>query len=636
MADESPRYWWQAPDRNAHREVFATADRICQQQQMQRETIVDYLEMYSNGNVAGLGLNAEGSPNFRRYFYQRGSNAAPRFNISAAVVDTVVSMVAYNPPIPQYLTTGADYGLIRKAKKKTRVLQGQMHHLGEPLCRRGFRDACKTGLGAVWGGVGDDGLPKIERVSMLELLVEHMDGIYQTPLSIHRTRSCVSKEWLLSRYPKKDLDQPIRMAGADAQRTLMNRFLPATWAAGQMCDLIESIHLPVGDRPGRRTLCVSTATLEDEEWEDEQFPVALWRYRERDFGFYGSGLIEAAYETQMRVDDLCERNAKSQRLASTMKLINPNGEGTLKKSQITNEIGEVYDINGDRAVQVITYSGTLDDLQAQIDLELNRLLFVEGISASQAAGDGASQGLTSGVAIRAEEDSRASRMVSPIEMYQRGCLETAKLIERLNDRVAKKKPSFVPSGKLKSGRQTFLNSSTWRDLTIPRGQVEIDMFPMSSLPNSPSGRYAAVMEWIEGGFASREYGMQLLGFPDIDSYADVQLAYIDLVQWQIEQIVDEEKRMLPIPRQDFAVAVDLGQRALCRATMVPGMPSSVLENLDAYVTRAEALLAKAQKAAEPVPDPNSQGGAVQGAGGDPRALQGQAPALPGPGPQMVA
>jgi hypothetical protein len=210
MADESPKYWWQAPERNAHNEVFATAMRICQQQEQLRERTVDYLEMYSNGNVAGLGLNAEGNPKYRSYFYNRGQGLAPRFNVSAAVVDTVLSMVAYNPPIPQYLTTGAEYGLIRKAKKKTRVLQGQMHHLGEPLCRRGFLDACKTGLGSVWGSIGDDGLPKLERISMLELLVEHMDGLYMLPQSIHRTKSCVSKEWLLSRYPRKELAQPIR------------------------------------------------------------------------------------------------------------------------------------------------------------------------------------------------------------------------------------------------------------------------------------------------------------------------------------------------------------------------------------------------------------------------------------------
>lgn len=642
MPDESPSYWWQAPQGNAHTAVWQTIDKICQQQMQQREDMAQYLEMYANGNVSGIGLSAEpGSQRARNYWYRRGDQAAPRFNLSAAIVDTVTSMVAYQPPIPQYLTNGAEYWTIRKAKKKTRVLQGQMHHLAEPLMRRGFMDACKTGTGLVWGSIGEDGLPQLRRVSSLELLVEHCDGLYMAPRSIHRLETCVSKEWLVGQHPK--FETQINSASVNSKRAIMLRFLPTLWGQGGMCEVAESIHLPTGTRPGRRTLCISNATLEEEEWDSDEFPLAVCRYRERDFGFYGSGLIEAAFESQLRVDDLCERNARSQNLGSTLKIFNRNGEGTLKKSEISNELGTVYDVNGAQPLDVVTFSGTLEDLQEQIDIEMQRLLFVEGVSASQAAGDGASQGLTSGVAIRAEEDTRASRMVRPIEMYQKFCLSSAKLIERLNDRVAARNPKYVPKGRIKNGRETFLINTTWKELELPSSGAdpEIEMFPMSSLPNSPSGRYAAVMEWIQGGFTDRQYGMQLLGFPDIDAYADVQLAYIDLVQWQIEQIVDKDKRTLPIPRQDHGIAIDLGQRALARLWCMENVPSTVLENMDFYIRKAEELQEKAglelarkqakqQMAAQPPQQP------VQGAGGDPNALSGAAPAQPGAGPRLVA
>lgn len=650
MADESIQqtYWWKAEKKDAHRSVFQTVDRICRQQAMLRERTCDFLDMYSNGNVAGLGPSASGGGSkWASYFFRRAGNEAPRFNVSCAISDTAVSMVAYNPPIPQYITTGAEFGTIRKAKKKTRVLQGQMHTLGSPLARRGFLDACKTGTGIVWGSIGDDGLPKLERVSMLEILVEHADGMYMQPLSIHRLHSCVSKEWLISRSPA-ELHRAIENAQSNTQRSLMNRFLAEGtegWSSGSMCEMVESIHLPVGREPGRRTLCISSATLEDDPYTDTFFPIAVCRYRERDFGFYGAGLVEASYETQCRVDTLCERNAKSQNLGSTLKLFNPNGPGTLTEAELTNRVGEVWDVNGDKPIQVVTFNGTLDDLQQQINLELERLLFVEGISAAQAAGDGASAGLTSGVAIRAESDERAGRMARQIEMYQKFCLDMAKMIERLNDRVAAKKPSYVPQGVIKSGRATFLISSQWASLSIPKGQVQIEMFPMSALPNSPSGRYAAVMEWIQGGFADRQYGMQLLEFPDIDAYADQQLAYIDLVQWQLEQIIDEGKRTLPIPRQDLDIAIDLGQRSLCRAVTMPNVPPDVLENLDFYITKAEELrevarakLAKqqaelAKQQADQQAAPTSP---VQGAGGATGALAGAAPAVPGPGPRLVA
>lgn len=643
------KYWWQHERKEIHKAVFKTAHSICQQQALLREQIVDYLEMYANGNVSGLGIDS--SPlydKWRRYYY-RSTSGAPRFNVVSAIVDTVTSMVAYSPPIPQYITVGGDYGLQRKAKKRTRVLQGQMHHLGVPLCRRMFHDGAKTGTGIIWGEIGEDGLPLLSRLSTLELLVEHNDGFYMHPRSIHRARSMVSKEWLASRYP--DFAAEIMNSHVDTPRNRLLRFTAdgrtkASELNWGMCEVIESIHLPAGKNKGLRTLCVSEVCLEFDEWDKPFFPCAIFRYRERDYGFYGAGLIESAYESQLRIDELCERNARSQNLGSTMKMFNFNGQGTIKKSELTNEVGEVWDVNGTQPLQVVTFQGTLVDLQEQIDLEMSRLMFVEGVSQSQAAGDGSSQGLTSGVAIRAEEDTRAARMARPYDAYQGACLDVARLIERLNDMIAEGKPSYAPAARVRSGRKTFLVTSRWKDTMIPEGQVQIEMFPMSALPQSPAGKFAAVMEWIQGGFADLPYGMQILEFPDIDSYADVRLAYVDLVQWQIDQIQENGlqafPRALPVPRQDYDIAIDLGQRALAQLrTMNADDPT--LQAMDQYVTYAEDLKKKAIDAAQQIAQQEAAKQAalqpqqpVRGAGGNPQALANQAPARPGPGPQLVS
>lgn len=585
--------WYELPREDVHKGVVAECKRIRDQQATQRRDIVHYMELYSAGNVAGLGT---AMPRDRLLDYLTGSANTTRFNMAAALVDTAVSMCAQTPAVPVILTTGGDFGLMRKARKKTQTLQGQMNELGAPVAKRMFLDCAKVGTGIAHGYIDSDGLPQIERVHPLELLIEHADGLYGKPRCIHRWR-LVAREELAAQYPGHDY--AIESAPAPQADAVTDFFLSQLGSrdSDDFVEVFESYRLCTGkknksgelEKNGVHAVCINGATLLYEKHDDTEHCYEALRYRERDFGFYGAGLVESCRENQNRVNELIARVQRGQDLGSNLVIFNPKGSGMVKSSKLTNDIGLI--IEHDPAMgppTVAKWDGTQWDLQQQIDLEFERALLVEGLSAEQTNGEGAGKGLTSGVAVRAADDVQTRRLVSPIERFQEACIGIAKLIARLNDKLAKKDPAYEVTGRMQQGRQTFLQTSRWLDLEIPKGHAQISMMPMSALPTTPQGKWAAVMEWISAGFVSQQYGMQLLQFPDLESYADNELAHIDIAQWQVEKILDGED-VWPLPRQLLPMAIDIATKSQLKAVTMEAGPE-VLDAFERFLVRCEQMI----------------------------------------------
>lgn len=523
--------------------------------------------------------------------------------MSAAIVDTAESMIAQAPAVPMILTRGGDYGLMRKARKKTQVLQGQMTELGASVATRMFTDAAKVGTGFAHGYIDDEGLPQVERVHPLEILVEHSDGLYGNPWSLHRQK-LVSREELIARFPK--YEDEIEKAPAPSNDTLVDFFIDTTSTGGDVVEVWESHRRCSGARKngkpakdGVHCITIHGATLMHKNTFDKELPYVRLCYTERDFGYFGAGLVEGCREAQNRVNDLIARVARGQDLGSNLVVFNPYMPGTapIPPAKLTNELGLVINYDSTAgAPQIATIDGTQWDLQKQIDLELERALLVAGLSSEQTNGEGAGKGMTSGVAVRAADDVQTRRLVSPIKRFQEACIGVAKLIERLNDQLAEENPDYEVQGRVQQGRQTFLSTSRWRDLTIPKGHAQVTMMPMSALPTTPQGKWAAVMEWIEAGFVSQQYGMQLLQFPDLDSYADTELAHTDVAMWQVEKLLEGED-VFPDPRQLLPTAIDIATKSRLKARTMDA-PANVIDAFERFLVRCENMIEQATLAAE--------------------------------------
>lgn len=614
--------WQDARTGEAYKATFATGKAIRDQQRLQRFDMVSYLELYSAGNVSGMGrtLNDYGSGYYTGRS-PRGSNLrGGKFNMGAAVVDSAHSLIAANPPIPIYITSGVDLATVRKAERKSKVLQSQMNELASDCSREAFHMACKTGTGVVYGYL-ENGEARLEAVNPLELLVDHQDGFYRQPKSMHRVRY-VHKAVLRAMYPSKAA--AIDKASVSYEDYVASFFMTGIGATDEMCEVIESWYLGTGftthrdgsqtPKPGRHVVAISTCDLRDEDFADTEFPFAVVRYRNRAFGFYGAGLIEAVRENQNRVNQLIRRVAKAQDLASNLMIFNPNGEGSLNPEWLTNEIGLIFNYNHDVGMpQLQKWDGTLGDLQAQIDLEFERVLRVEGLSESQVSGEGAGKGLTSGVAVRAQDDVMSRRLINPVTLFQRFNIDIARLLERLNDRAAERDPNYTAKGFLSDAGRTFLKSSRWADLEIEDGMACLNMMPMSIMPTTPAGKWAAIQEWIQASFIDKTGAMKLLQFPAIDETASLETAQMDLVLYQLESVLDG-KQVLPMERQDLALVLKIGTMAWAKAQMM-NPTLDVQDAFDAYLDYADQLM----KSAAPTAAPAGMDAGLPGAAGAPPA-----------------
>lgn len=548
--------WYDASKEELADKVVEQLDYTRRQQETMRLNWLEYLEAYAAGDVTGLGRDRATS---RYYAIDAEEGPEVRFNLTSAMVDTACSLISQAPAVPQYLTVDGDFKLTRKAEKASQILQGQFSNEVKEICKRAWLDAAKLGTGFVFEKFDPiTGLPGIRRESPFSVYVEYLDGMEMCPRSVHVSR-LVPKELLAGQFP--DLAQVIEDAPAILKTRITDLLLPgidATFAYTDFIEVVESWHLrPSAKGKGRHTIIIPGAVLLDEKWLRDELPMAVFRYRERDTGFYGAGLAESCRAAQNRIDQLIKRVGRGQDLGSNLIILNPNGEGAVSQEKLTNEMGLV--INYLPAIgppQLVKWEGTLDDLQRQIDLEVARAMMVEGISESQANGQGAGKGLDSGVAVRAADDVQSRRLVPFVTRYQNSCMAVARLFESMNDTCAKKDKKYRPQVEGQGPMRTFLVTSNWAEIRPPKGDARLMMAAMSALPTAPAARWAAVQDWIAAGFASRQYAMSLLQFPDLDAYASTELAHLELARWQIEKLLDGEMPLAD-PRQDLDLAIDL-------------------------------------------------------------------------------
>lgn len=567
-----------------------------------RQDWVRFLEMYAAGNVTGLGRSHAQS-----YYYamEYENHAEIRFNLVASVVDTAHSLISQAPVIPVYQTTDGDFKLIRQAEKASQVLQGQIDVNVRETIKRAQLDALKLGTGFVFETFDPmTGLPGVERVAPFEVFVEHLDAQYQKPRTLHRARP-IPREVLVERYP--ELEAEIDACAGVQPSPQSDIALQGMTGSASLTDFVlvtESWHLRPGPKgEGRHTITIESATLVDEEYERDDLPVAVFRYRERDLGYYGAGMIEAIRANQNRVNKLIKRIDRAQDLASNVIIMNPNGEGSVTSDSITNDVGLLLNYNPVIGPPtLIKWEGTLSDLQQQIDLEVQRAMMQEGVSQSQANGQGAGKGLDSGVAVRAADDVQSRRLVPYVSRYQMSCLGVARLFVAMNDAMAANDNGYVPVANGTGIRRNFLKTSRWLDVRPPEADARLSMSTMSALPTTPQGRWAAVQEWIQAGFVNRQWAMDLLDMPDLDAYASLELAHLELAKFQIESLLDADEPVAPDPRQDLKLLADLVTKSKFKAQIM-GADEEVLFRFEDYLVYVDDLIAQAE--APPAPPPGA-------------------------------
>jgi len=170
----------------------------------------------------------------------------------------------------------------------------------------------------------------------------------------------------------------------------------------------------------------------------------------------------------------------------------------------------------------------------------------------------------------------------------------------------------------------------WSEIDLDRTAYELQVFPTSFLPITPTGRLETVERLEKGGFVtSKEEARKLLSFPDLEHSDSLATAAIDDVDRQIEEMLEGEEQS-PEPYMVMQQGIiDRVSAAMFRAKSYK-YPEDRISLLQDWIDQAQAMqeeeVAKRQmqmevmQAAEQMPP--------EGAGGPPAPPQGMPPGMP--------
>lgn len=595
MAADKSTAWWDAPKNQKHDHLWKWVSYCARQNRTLRMDTRLFVEAVSNFNPTG---NSDFSVALR--------SALPykiRDNILQAGRDTVVSMIAQARTAPQYLTTAAEWSLSRVAEQRSRVLQGQMYSLQVfrivPQC---FGDACDGGTGFVVGRVIRDSegnpRPELERCLHNEVLWDPEDARYGKPRRIAWVHF-VDRAKLLKEHKGKEA--AIKDAAGPNGQDILDFWIQRSNKSDQV-RVVEAWTLPTSEGAGDGLYVKSTSagTLDEKPYKRMRLPIVPVRYAQRAQGYAGQSLTERLLPAQMRLCEIDDYIAKSQRLGSNSKWFAYRNSG-ITRDDFTNAPDQVLEVAAPELTpQHVTNVGTPPDLAQQRDAIKIDAFNQEGIGDNASTGD-VNKGLSSARAVRAAVDVRSQRFITPARLLEFAYMDVVRLIEDLNDECSEIDKNYSPEARYRSGRRTWLKRVPWKKLSLGEHDAQCQMFPISAQSQTPQAKWSETEEWIDRGFMSKPMAMDLMEFPDVEAFEQLENANLDLIREQVENIIDlegaREDLLLPIPEQGINGGFELAAYIVTNAALQAfklNAPSDVMERFDAYLTHVQELQKQAK------------------------------------------
>lgn len=573
MIHNQDHFWWKNNKGDIHKSIYEHVTFLEKEQSYRNDNNLKFLRLYGNAEIIGMGLTG-----YSRVETPAGIQNRVTLNIIQSMCDTVTAKIAKNTPRPMFLTSGGDWSIQRKAKKLNKFCEGQFYSTQiYEYGKRIFLDSTIFGTGVLKIFRKGNKIC-VERVFPNEIIVDDAEAIYGDPRTLHQVK-WVHKEVLKAQYPRHVgfIDQI-----SDTERNF-GSYKPQT----QMIKVTESWHLPSTDdsKDGRHCITIENATLFDEKYTKNYFPFVFLRWAPRPLGFFGQGLAEQLVGIQVEINKILKNIQIAMHLGCVPKILLESGSKIIK-SHLNNDIGTI-----------VTYTGTKPDnwqllqippeLFSHLDRLYSRAYEIAGVSQLSAQSKKPA-GLDSGKALREFNDIETERFILIGQAYERFYLDAARqMIDHARD-IANEEGKY----KVQVKGKRFFETIDWKEIDLEEDQYIMQCFPISGLSNTPSARLQEIQEYIQAGFLTKEAGIKLLNFPDLESDTNLIVASVDDIEHTIDTLLDGEY-VPPEPYQNLELGKMMVQMAYLR-NKSEGAPEEVLELLRNWITDAEALLQSTQ------------------------------------------
>jgi hypothetical protein len=573
-------FWWQAPENELNNFIFDAINYIDDKQSYRTTSDLRHLRLYGNTPIDGLSSKAYARPSAS--FNRLDSNLS--LNIVHSMVSTIVSKIMKNRPRPMFLTSGGNWTMKRKAKMLNKFTQGlfyasDIYKIGEEV----VRDSCIFGTGFM--KIYEDNKEiTVERVLPHEILVDDSESIYGEPRQMFQ-RKMINREVLISVYPEY-AGEIIRSSGDTEESSISS----PDAAIFDGVEVIEAWHLPstrnAGD--GRHTICIATAVLLDEEYTKPYFPFVNLKWSSKALGFWGQGMAEQLTGLQIEINKLLKTIQIAMHLVSVPKVFVERGS-KVSKSHLNNEIGGIIEYAGTAPIYK-TAQAISPEMFSHLDRLYQRAYEIVGVS-QLSASSRKPAGLESGRALREFSDIESERFLSFARSYESMFLNAAKIMIDIARDVSSRGGDFSVT----SFDRSNLEKVSWKSVDLAEDQYIMQVFPTSLLPVTPAARLQTVEEMMRTGLLSREDGLALLDFPDLNSVQSLETAAYDEIEMIIESIVENGVYFSPEPFTNLPFALKKMNQAYTRSKL-DGVPEDRLSLMRRYISECQNLLSKAMQA----------------------------------------
>lgn len=597
---------WFAKD-EPHEAVWENFKRIGNRMGGSRSRDLYYTCLYDDAELAtavqGLGAIGEFTPQ------------TMATNIVRRQVDTFVAKVSKNRPVPMGLTSGGNYSEQRRAKNISKFFEGILDEVEFwPTRTLRLRDGGIVGSGlALNYRVGRKMVH--DRIFKREVRVCPIDAERGKPRTLYIGR-LVDKLMLAERFPQHAED--IYEAEADCGDGTWN--IADRDEATALALVIEAWHLPSGEGAGdgRHVITISGATLRNDEYTRDVFPVSKFDYSPANAGWFGSGLAQQLEGLQYEVNAVGLRLQERHYLMGTYVLCEENSN--VEYSQIDNGTLTEVRYAGAQPSFVTPPAAHGDLFNWWQELRTKMPAEITGLS-NFATRSEKPAGIIAAKAVRMVSDSDLENLTPQgradekdvidtcwqfFDLAEEIYAETGKETEKARDQKRKKPEPYMVSVETKRHGKSILEELDYAKVRIDKKNFKLRTFPTNFLRGTPEEQMQSVNEMIEAGFLSQDEAMILLDFPDLQRVLNLRTASRHLIEQLLERFVDAED---PTAEGVYVYPEPPMGLELCKALSImtwldeklSGAPEGNLKLLMDFYLDAEAEIQKAKGIEAPPP-----------------------------------
>lgn len=496
-----------------------------------RERIYEGVELLNN-RAAIVSLEAAGV-------------GIAKLNASKSIIDTFVSRLSKDRPMPSFDTTDGDWGLKRKAKRYRQFIVGEMLQTEfDDLSRDALLDGSILGNGYTRIDSDDDVFA--ERVPVNEILYDVRECRYGKPQQAVRIYR-IARDLLAELYPNAVLE--IRLA-PPSQRRKDDDFemlgdledYVDVWEAWQLPSTKES-------RDGRHALCIENCTLVFEEWHEPRFPWAHLRLFKPRNGLMGTGFIDQLASLQHRVNCIV-RDLQLNIAATGRGFFAVNEANDIATELLTGWQPFKLKFKG---AQPPTWNAPQSFNPAQLEalrFFIQQMFDLTGVSQAAATSKSALGAGASGIALDTQYDIDSDRFRMPQANYARYRLDAAQRYIDAAARVARRRES-------EKGKKRSYVAVSWKSrdaierleyskVELKEGQYCLKIEAVNFLPDTRAGKLAVVEQLAKAGVIEQWLVPTLFDEPDLAQANGILLAPFKNAMRKMDELANEDLPM-PIP-----------------------------------------------------------------------------------------